>query len=124
VIPDEPVPVPDSETFCGLVLDVSVKANVAVRVPAAVGLNRIVAVQLPAAARLPPQVLLPMMKSLIFVPETAMLLMLIDPVPLLVNVTGFAPPVFPSATLTHERPDGLTVAPAPEDTPVPESGTV
>lgn len=118
------VPVPVSGTFCGLVLDVSVKANVAVRVPIAVGLKRIAAVQPAEAARLVPQVLPEMLKSPLSVPEIAMLLMLIDPVPLLVRVAGFVPPLPPITTLPQDRLDGLTVAPALEDAPVPERGTV
>lgn len=118
------VPVPVSEAFCGLELEVSVKANVAVRVPVAIGLNAIVAVQVPDAARLVPQVLLEMLKSLPFVPEIPMLLMLIVLAPLLVSVTGFVPPLAPTATVPHARLDGPTVAPALDDAPVPERGTV
>ena len=56
-VPVELVPVPESATVCGLLVAVSVKLSVAVRVPVAAGLNRIVAVQLADAARLEPHVL-------------------------------------------------------------------
>lgn len=52
----EPEPVPDRETCWGLLLSVSVKLSVAVRVPVAVGLKRTVTVQLAADARAEPQV--------------------------------------------------------------------
>lgn len=51
-------PRPETATSCGLPDALSVKANVAVRVPAAVGLKRIVTVQLADVARVAPQVLL------------------------------------------------------------------
>lgn len=49
-------PRPDTATCCGLPDASSVKANVAVRVPEAVGLKRMVVVQLDPAARVEPQV--------------------------------------------------------------------
>lgn len=55
--PEPPVPVPETATCCGLLGSLSVKVSVAVRVPAMVGLKRIVTVQLEDAARLEPQVL-------------------------------------------------------------------
>jgi hypothetical protein len=61
--------VPDKATVCGLFVPVSAKLSVAVRAPAAVGLNTMVAVQLADAARLVPHVLLEMVKSAAFVPE-------------------------------------------------------
>ena len=65
----EEEPVPDKATVCGLLVPVSAKLSVAVRVPAAVGLNTMVAVQLADAARLVLHVLLEMVKSAAFVPE-------------------------------------------------------
>ena len=47
---------PERATVCGLFVAESVKLNVAVRVPVAVGLNTTDAVQFPDAARLVPQV--------------------------------------------------------------------
>ena len=58
VPPVVPVPVPDSATVCGLLLAVSLKFRVAVRVPVVVGEKTMVAVQLADAARVVPQVLL------------------------------------------------------------------
>jgi len=52
----------------------SVKLRVAVRVPAALGLNTMVALQAELAAKLVPQVLLEIVKSAAFVPETPTLL--------------------------------------------------
>lgn len=53
---DPPAPRPETATCCGLLPALSVKLSVAVRVPEAVGLNRMVAVQLDPVARLEPQV--------------------------------------------------------------------
>lgn len=56
-LPDAPpVPRPVTETCCGLLPALSVKVRVAVRVPEAVGLKRIVMVQLADAASVEPQV--------------------------------------------------------------------
>lgn len=52
-----PVPRPETATCCGLLEPLSVKVKFAVRVPATVGLKRMVTVQLEEAARLVPQVL-------------------------------------------------------------------
>ena len=59
---------------CGLLVPESVKLRVAVRVPAALGLNTMVALQAELAAKLVPQVLLEMTKSPGSVLVTAMLL--------------------------------------------------
>jgi len=53
---DPPVPSPVTATCCGLLPALSVKLRVAVRVPEAVGLKRIVTVQLAEAARVEAQV--------------------------------------------------------------------
>lgn len=53
---DPPAPRPETATCCGLFPALSVKLSVAVRVPEAVGLNRIVTVQLADAASVEPQV--------------------------------------------------------------------
>ena len=56
-LPDVPLaPSPVSETCCGLLVALSVKFRVAVRVPEAVGLKTMLAVQLAEAARVEPQV--------------------------------------------------------------------
>jgi hypothetical protein len=58
VIPVAAIPNPESATVCGLLVAVSVKLRVAVRVPVVVGEKTTVAVQVAEAARLVPQVLL------------------------------------------------------------------
>jgi len=63
------VPVPDNATVCGLLLALSVKTKVAVRVPVAVGWNTILAVQLDEAARIAPQKLLTIAKSPVSGPD-------------------------------------------------------
>ena len=72
------VPVPVSATDCGLLLAESVKLRIALRVPAAVGLNTTLAEQLAAATRLVPHVLAEIAKSAAFVPVIATLLTVMD----------------------------------------------
>lgn len=79
------------------------------RVPTAVGLNLIEVVQLAAAARVVPQVFAETMKSVALVPVTLTLVMVMAALPLLVSVTDFAAPVWPSATLAQLREVGDTV---------------
>lgn len=56
-VPEEPpAPSPERETCCGLLEALSIKARFAVRVPEAVGLKRMVTVQLAEAASVEPQV--------------------------------------------------------------------
>lgn len=56
-LPEEPpVPMPETATCCGLLPAPSVKLRVAVRDPEAVGLNRMVTVQLADAAKVDAQV--------------------------------------------------------------------
>jgi hypothetical protein len=68
------LPTPERETVCGLFVPESVKLRVAVRVPAALGLKTMVALQAELAAKLVPQVLPKIVKSAAFVPETPTLL--------------------------------------------------
>ena len=83
-LPTGAIPVPERETFCGLLLAASVKLRVAVRTPTAAVLKRIVAVQLEKAARVDPQVLPEIAKSAALVPVMAMLVIATeDEVPLL-----------------------------------------
>lgn len=79
------------------------------RVPIAVGLNLIEVVQFAAAAREVPQVFWETMKSAALVPVTLTLVIVIAALPLLVSVTVFAAPVWPSATLAQLREVGETV---------------
>lgn len=97
------VPRPESATVCGLVLSVSLKLSVAVRVPVVVGANTMFTVQLAAAARLVPQVLLKIWKSPGFAPVNPMLLMVTAALLPLVRVTTFWPPLFPTGTDTQLR---------------------
>jgi len=108
-LPVAAVPNPESATFCGLLLAESLKLNVAVRVPADSGLNRIVTVQLAAAARLEPHVLLEIKKSVALAPVIDTPLIEIETEPPFVNVTDFPAPTLPSATWAQLRLDGLTV---------------
>ena len=90
VFPPAEAPVPASATVCGLLVAVSVNVRVAVRAPAAVGLNTTVAEQLAEAGRPEPQFVPETEKSEEFAPLMEMLLMVIDePAPLLrVTVCG------------------------------------
>jgi hypothetical protein len=122
-LPEAEVPVPESATFCGLLVAESVKVSVAVRLPVAAGLNSTVTVQLAEAARLVPQLLLESVKSAALVPETATLLRVIaDEVPL-VSVSVSELPLEPTATLPKASFVGLTVT-VPVPVPRPESATV
>jgi|ERR1035437_532228 hypothetical protein len=62
------VPVPLRETLCGLLATSSTKFNVAVRVPAAWGVNRTFTVHAELAARVVPQPFDEIRKSAAFVP--------------------------------------------------------
>ena len=95
----------------------------AVRVPAAVGLKRIVAEQLADAARLAPHVLLEIVKSAALVPEIAMLLMVIVAAVPLWSDADNEEPLEPIITLPNARLVGLTLTLAAPDVPVPESAT-
>ena len=106
------VPIPESAMVCGLFVAVSVKARVAVRVPVAAGLNRIVAVQLADAARLEPHVLLKIENSAALGPVIATLPIVIEGASLFVNVTDFWPPTPPTVTLDQPRLVGETTAAA------------
>lgn len=106
----DPVPVPETDRCCGLPLTLSEKLSVAVRVPTAVGLKMMFAVQLAEAASVEPQVLLKTAKSPAFVPVNPMLVMLIEAVPLFLRVATFCPPVLPTPTLPQVIDDGDAVA--------------
>ena len=80
---------PVKATVCGLPLALSVMLTDAVRVPAAVGANLTLIVQLAAAATLLPQLFV-CEKSPAFVPLRAMLVILNAPVPESVRVTDCA----------------------------------
>jgi hypothetical protein len=109
---------PDSATVCGLFVAESVKLNVAVRVPVAVGLNTTEAAQFPAAARLVPHVLLEMLKSPAFVPLIATLEIVTDALVLFDSVAACELLLVPTAEEVNVRLVGLDVTlpvlPAPE----------
>jgi len=117
-------PVPDSATDCGLLLAESVKRSEAVRVPAAVGLNTILAAQLADAVRLVPHVLLKIAKSAAFVPEIAVLLIVIDEASLFVKVTDCAALLEPTAIAANVRFVGLAETLPVGAVPFPESAIV
>ena len=132
VPPADEAPVPDNAAVCGLLLELSETVNVAARVPATVGLNATVTVQLAAAARLVPQVLLAIEKSPGFVPVMAMLLMVIDVVPAFFRVVVCDALVDPMFTVPNASEVGdnatvpLVLVPVPESVifcglPLPES---
>ena len=73
--PGSPVPSPDTAAVCGLLLALSVTVSVALRVPAAVGVNVTSIEQLAPAARLAPQLFV-CAKSPLLAPVKAMLEML------------------------------------------------
>jgi len=101
------IPVPDRVIDCGLLLAVSLIVTVALRIPVVVGLKRIVRVQLADAARVEPQVLAEIRKSVGFAPPITALVIVIDALPLFVSVAVLEPLVFPTATTDHIRVDGL-----------------
>jgi hypothetical protein len=111
-VPLEPVAVPDKATLCGLPVPVSVNLSVALRAPATVGAKIMSVVQLAEAARLVPQVLLKIVKSLGSVPEIAMLPMVMAVVPLFVSVIAFCAPLPATGTEAQLRLAGETVAAA------------
>ena len=96
--------------------------KVAVRAPAAAGLNAIDIVQLAAASRLVPHVLLEIEKSAAFVPEMEMLVIVIEVVPPFLSVAVCAAAVEPTLIEPKVNDVGLTET-APGTTPVPDSAT-
>lgn len=106
----ESVPRPDSAICCGLLPELSVKFKLAVLVPAAVGLNRTVTVQLAEEGRDEPQVLLEMEKSPESVPVRPTLFIARMPPLAFVSVAFLGPPVWPTATLYQLTEEGETDA--------------
>jgi hypothetical protein len=80
------VPVPESATVCGLLLEVSETDSVAALAPLVLGLNVTETVQLADAARLVPQVLLEMLKSPGVVPPSVTLFIVTDELVLFFSV--------------------------------------
>jgi len=116
-----PVAFPESSTLSDELNPEWSIARLALREPAAVGVNVIVKEQSEEAARLVPQVLLDISKSPAFAPEIAMLLIAIDEVPMLLRVTVFGDPCDPIFTSPQVRLRGSMRTPA---TTHPISGSV
>ena len=88
------VPVPVSDTTCGLPVELSLTVSEPVRVPVAVGLNLMLIVQLPPTAREEPQVPRPpQAKSPVMVSAPKLIVEL----PVLVKVTNCAELIVPTA---------------------------
>jgi len=113
--------VPETATVCGLPVSLSVMVTSAVRVPAAVGLKVIVMEQLAPAATFDPQLLL-WVKSLAFVPDSAILVILKVRFPELASVIACAALAVPTAWLAKVRLEGET--PATAAVPVPDIATI
>jgi hypothetical protein len=120
---DEP-PVPVREAVCGLLLVVSETVSVAELAPVVVGLNTAVIVQLAEAARLAPQVLDEILKSLAFVPAMVTLLIVIAAALPLVKVAVCGALDDPTVTDPYAKLVGLNVTVPPAPVAVPESATV
>ena len=99
------VPVPVRFTVCGLPAALSEILTVAVRAPAAVGVNVTLIVQLPLTATELPQVFVSA-KSVVLVPAMLMLVMLKLTLPVLLRVTLCAELVTPTFSLAKVRPEG------------------
>jgi len=122
--PELLVPVPDSETVCGLLLTPSVNCRLADLAPEALGLKAIVAVQLAPDERVPPQVLLEITKSAALVPETAMLLIvMVEALPFW-SVATFVPPSAPTANDPHDKLVGVAVTVPLGEVPRPVNPTL
>jgi hypothetical protein len=122
--PEVLVPVPESATVCGLLLDVSETVSVAARAPLTLGLNAIDTLQLAEAARLVPQVLLEMRKSPGSVPVMATLLIVMDELDPFLSVAVCVVLVDPIFTEPYENEVGLMVTVPPEPVPVPDNAAV
>ena len=114
-------PVPESDSDCGLLLAESMKLRIALRVPAAVGLNTTLAEQLAAAARLAPHVLAEIAKSAAFVPVIATLFTVMDVPSPFFSVAERDALVDPTAVPAKVRLLGLAETPL---VPRPETATV
>ena len=102
---------PERATVCGLFVAESVKLNVAVRVPVAVGVNTTEAAQFAPAARLLPHVWLEMLKSLAFAPLMATLDIVADtPLPF-ESVVACDAVLVPTAGEVNTSDVGLAVTP-------------
>jgi hypothetical protein len=114
-------PVPVRGTVCGLPTALSARERLALRAPAADGVNITLMAQLAPALRLEPQVLVSA-KSAAFAPVTVTLVSDIVELPVFVSVTDWDALGEPTALFPKERLVGANVAMA--STPVPERATL
>lgn len=117
-------PVPDNATVCGLFPAESLNVRVALRGPAAEGVNAMFTVQLEEGARVDPQLEPERTKSDAFVPVMEALMPEIAAAPLLARVTVCIGLVEPRFVALKESDEGLTVAELCATVPVPERETV
>jgi antitoxin (DNA-binding transcriptional repressor) of toxin-antitoxin stability system len=102
------VPVPDSETECGLPAALSTIETLALRLPAAEGENVTETVHDDPAARVLPHVVV-RAKSDAFAPASATLLIASGPAPVFVTVADFAEPVDPTSCDPKLKLEGETL---------------
>jgi len=121
VPPEVVTPVPAKATFCGLLVAESVKLKVALRAPAAAGLNAMDAVQESEAARLVLHVLLAMLKSPAFVPDIATLLNVIEELSPFDRVAVCVVLLDPTFVLANVRLVGLADTVPVDEVPSPVS---
>lgn len=119
------VPVPDSDTLCGLPAASSVTVTLPVRLPPLDGVNVTEIVQLPLTASVAGEIghVFVCAKSAAFVPLTAMELIVSGAVPLFVSVVDWLVDVVPTATEPRARLVGLSVTAGLGFVPVPLSAT-
>jgi hypothetical protein len=100
------VPFPLNAIDCGLMQALSVTESAADRDPRAAGVNVTLTVHFPPAAKLEVQELLEIVKSLAFVPAIEKPVMLIETVPVLVNVNVNGELAVPISWLGNDNDDG------------------
>jgi hypothetical protein len=124
------VPVPFSETDCGLPVALSAMLNVAARTPVAVGVNVTLIVQLaftpkvPDGLHVPAPAPLPNAKSLLLAPIIEKPAKLTADDPVLLTAKLSAPLVVPTACEPYVKLLGVTVTVAVPPVPVPVSVTI
>ena len=113
------VPDPLIATVCGLPPPVSFTFRVALREPAVAGLKVNVTLQLADGPSVEPHLFEVMLKSVAFVPDFVMPLMVTELLPVFVTVTVCAGLVVPTLMLPKLRLAGVTVI----TVPVPDNDT-
>src|SRR5438046_2161529 len=114
------VPVPERLTVCGLPVALSLKVRPALRLPAAVGVNVTLMVQLVLAASVEGLMgqLFVWPKSPGFVPPRAMLVIVNGALPVFESVTAWAGLVVLTSWLPKGTDEGVSVAPGEPPVPV------